>query len=406
MSPHDERTSRLLDVPGDLRIESVEGMSSLETAVGFVFGTESPEPIRGSVDGTASELVETLAALLVPALLRQPCIIEFSGGRDSSVLLAVALMVARREGLEEPVAATKRHPGVSESREDEWQEGLVRHLGVTEWVKLDFEDELDLVGPLAQQFLSRYGVVWPPMLWSMWPFLQLAKGGALVSGEGGDEMFGPRRSTPVARLLYEREMSKSVIKRSALAIAPRPFRQAVLSRHKEQPRVPWLRPRGLATVTDLIRKERLAEPFDWPASLFWQRSLRREAIFLRNAARLAAAADVLRVAPFLEGTFLRALGRTGGRLGYASRTAVLRANFSGLLPDDVLCRSTKAVFNRSWFARHTRDFVARWDGSGVETDLVDPEVLRSEWSRERPNALSDALLQSAWLAQTAPPVRP
>jgi hypothetical protein len=45
-----------------------------------------------------------LEELISPALERPPCVIGFSGGRDSSSLLALATHLARREGLPMPVA--------------------------------------------------------------------------------------------------------------------------------------------------------------------------------------------------------------------------------------------------------------------------------------------------------------
>lgn len=41
------------------------------------------------------------------------------------------------------------------------------------------------------------------------------------------------------------------------------------------------------------------------------------------------------------------------------------------------------------------DFVARWDGSGVDPELVDIEALRAEWEREPPYPQSYVLLQRA-----------
>jgi asparagine synthase (glutamine-hydrolysing) len=394
------QVGQLLDVPVDLTLSALETMSPLEIATGFVTGRDALAVPETSGGAARSGVRETLAQLLLPALTRSPCIIEFSGGRDSSLLLAVAIATARREGLAEPIAVTKRHPGLTETLEAEWQELVVRYLGVTDWVRLDFDSELDAVGPVAQRLLPLCGVVWPPMLWSMWPFLRLARGGSLVSGEGGDEMFGTRRPAPVAHLIYERHLKLSTLKHSAIALAPRPARVVLLRRlYREQPPLPWLRPDASAMANELFLQQQLAEPLRWRASLFWQRSLRSEAMFVRNASRLAAALEVERVVPFLDTSFLAALAKAGPFLGYSSRTAALRANFVGLLPDDVLSRRSKAFFNRAWFAQHTRDFASRWSGNGLDEQLVDPEALRAEWLRESPNALSVAALQAAWLAE-------
>ena len=400
MSASSPQVGQLLDVPADLKLSALETMSPLEIAAGFVSGPEGLALPGTSGRAARRGVRETLARLLLPALTRSPCIIEFSGGRDSSLLLAVAMATARREGLAQPIAVTKRHPGLTETLEDEWQELVVRYLGVADWVRLDFDSELDAVGPIAQRFLPRCGVVWPPMLWSMWPFLRLARGGALVSGEGGDEMFGPRRPTPVAHLIYERDLQLSALKHGAMALAPRPARELLLrSRYREWSLLPWLRPDALAMAKELFLQQQLAEPLRWRTGLFWQRGLRSETMFVRNASRLAAASEVERIVPFLDTSFLAALGKAGPFLGYSSRTAALRANFAGLLPDDVFSRRSKAFFNRAWFAQHTRDFASRWSGNGLDEQLVDPEALRAEWLRESPSALSIAALHAAWLAE-------
>lgn len=388
----------LLHVPLGLEMAGMEVMSPMEVAMGFVPGLD--EAVTPGPEGPGHKSpTEVLSALVLAALEHAPCLVEFSGGRDSSLLLAVAMTTARREGLSQPIAVTKRYPAVAESIEDEWQERVVKHLGVSEWVRLDFDAELDVIGPLAQGFVARQGVVFPPMLWSLWPFLQLARGGSLVSGEGGDEVFGVRRSRPLARLAYVRDFRRSTLRQAVSALAPRPVRAHLLRRrHRAQPKLAWLRPDVEASARELLVQEALTEPLDSRASLFWQRSLRREAMFLRNASRLAAAAGVKRAVPLLDPTFLTALGRAGGHLGYPSRTEALRANFSELLPDEVLSRRTKSVFNRAWFSRHAVSFAAEWDGSGLDEHLVDPEVLRGEWMSASPSSLSAAALQAAWLA--------
>ncbi len=48
---------------------------------------------------TAREAIERA---VLPALQRQPCLVAFSGGRDSSAVLAVAALVARRPGWRSP----------------------------------------------------------------------------------------------------------------------------------------------------------------------------------------------------------------------------------------------------------------------------------------------------------------
>jgi asparagine synthase (glutamine-hydrolysing) len=114
---------------------------------------------------------------------------------------------------------------------------------------------------------------------------------------------------------------------------------------------------------------------------------------------LASDADTVLVHPLLDPTFLAALARTGGRLGFGDRTAGMRAVFHDVLPDDVLCRATKAEYGEAFWGSGTREFAARWSGPGVDQQLVDPTALRREWLKPRPHEDSAMLLHAAWLAE-------
>ena len=107
------------------------------------------------------------------ALLRPPCGVAFSGGRDSSAVLAVAAHVARRDGLPQPIPITKVFPDVPTAEEGSWQESVVRHLGLDDWQRVVIHDELDLVGPLATANLVAHGVVWPPTIHGDVPVVEL-----------------------------------------------------------------------------------------------------------------------------------------------------------------------------------------------------------------------------------------
>lgn len=79
----------------------------------------------------------------------------------------------------------------------------------------------------------------------------------------------------------------------------------------------------------------------------------------------------------------------------------MRFLFRDLLPDEILSRHTKAHFNGVAFSEHSRAFVERWTGRGVNSELVDPEELMSEWRSSTPSAGTMVLLQAAWLAEEA-----
>ena len=102
----------------------------------------------------------------------------------------------------------------------------------------------------------------------------------------------------------------------------------------------------------------------------------------------------------MDAAVVDGLGREGGFLGPGSRTEVLRSLVGDLLPDAMLSRTSKAAFDGAWWTHHAREFVASWDGSGVDPQLVDIEALRAEWLSERPTGVTSAMLQAAFVAST------
>src|SRR5213078_2989334 len=111
-------TSHAVPFPG--------GMTPLEVAVGIPFGADGRAAEPPPLDGAGPPAV--LESALLEALARPPCVVAFSGGRDSSLLLAVAVRTARRHGLPEPVAATLRFPGRGDTDETGWQERVAQSL--------------------------------------------------------------------------------------------------------------------------------------------------------------------------------------------------------------------------------------------------------------------------------------
>ena len=122
----------------------------------------------------------------------------FSGGRDSSAVLALATHVARRRGATLPVPVTLRFAEHPESDESQWQEMVVRHLDLPEWIVIDRPDA-DLLDPGITERLDAWGLFYPSQIGSYLPIVEAAAGGVLLTGEGGDESFGgwqfPRRCT-------------------------------------------------------------------------------------------------------------------------------------------------------------------------------------------------------------------
>ena len=361
-------------------------------------------------------------AVVLEALRRPPCIVTFSGGRDSSVVLALAARVADEHGLPGPVPVTLRFPNDPESEESEWQELVVRHLGITEWLRLEFTDELDFVGPVAAATLRRHGLLWPPNAHFHVPGFERARGGAVLSGAFGDEIFteDPGR-VRVRQTLYRRRVpSRRDILRIGLALAPRPVRRAVIRRRLGyEPAPPWIGEQLLSEVRDRLASQRAAAPIRWDSSVRTFLRLRYAEAGVRALSILAGEYECVVRAPLGDPRFLASLATSIGRVGFSDRTQAMRALFSDLLPDEVLARSSKGAFRAAFWNRHVRRFAEQWSpgdaggGGGFDPGYaagfaagVDAGVLRDVWLRATDvdshlpefAIQSATALQAAWLA--------
>ncbi|WP_141711666.1 asparagine synthase-related protein [Jiangella alba] len=377
-------------------------LSAFEIATSWVHGSLSAPP----PPETAATPREALDDALRPALLRAPCFVSFSGGRDSSAILAAATALARREGHADPVPVTEIYPDVPDADEADWQRLVVEHLGLTEWVRLPIRGESDLLGDGARTSLLRRGVLWPPPFHVKDRLFETVTGGSILTGEGGDEVIGPRRTTPVTLLVRKRRRPRpELLAATAAALAPGPVRAFRVRRQMSgDAQQPWLRPAVARRHRRLLAADEGSEPLAWDRSLWWVRHRRAVDAVIANYSALGAEFDVAVGHPLLDTGFLAALTRFGGRWGFAGRTALMRILFADVLPDEILRRSSKASFDRAYMGEPTRAFARDWDGSGVDAALVDPETLRAGWLSDRPSTLSGTLLQQAWLAaQPSPP---
>lgn len=376
------------------------GLSQLEIASNLVLGAASPAshlPRRGRF---ASARI-ALEAAVQQALERTPCVVSFSGGRDSSAVLALAVHVARREGLELPIAVTLRFPGVDQADETAWQELVVRHLGVEEWERVEVGEELDMLGPYAQDVLKRCGLLWPANSYVHEPILRRAELGSLITGVDGDGVLGSWRWQAHADVASgRRARSVGNLVKVAHAASPRPVRSLVARRHEVQAPL-WLRPDAARAFVEAVRREHANEPFSWGRRVRWL-AQRKYLHLVRSSFETMARAHSVEVTHlFIDPGFLRSLA-DHSRFGPGDRTAAMRELFGDVLPEAVLSRRTKAVFGRSFASGQSREFIAGWSGGGLNEEIVDGEVLSRVWKEDAdPGRQSMLLLQSVWLASSA-----
>jgi Asparagine synthase len=370
-------------------------MRGIELATGLVVGVDGTRvPLRPRRVAPV-ELPGILEQALVPALQRAPCVVAFSGGRDSAGVLAAATKAARRQGLPLPIPASYRFAGVEDVDESAWQDSVVRHLELEDWVRVEVIDELDLVGPVARPLLRRFGPLWPPNSHFGGLLVPHARGGTFVTGVGGDELFEPGGHLVAQLLVGRRRLHRRDLRSAVAALAPRALR--VWRARRRVAALPWLTP-DAAAAHDRARAHESVQPLWWGRSVTddWWRSRHR----LATCASIAAACgdDVTVEHPFMDPTFLSAVAGALWRVGFPSRAAAMDLLFGDVLPRAVRQRSSKAAFFGPFVNRHSRAFIRSWDGTGVDETLVNVRTLRACWDESRVDARSYALLQSAWLA--------
>ena len=375
-------------------------LSASEIAIGQPIGTA---PLPAKPERVEPDPVRALRDALRPALLRPPCVVAFSGGRDSSLLLAVAADLAAREGLEPPIALTFRYPGDPAADESWWQELLVAYLhdrGLRlDWTCRDITDELDVIGPLTAPVLRAHGgPTYPAALGNTILLAQYARGGSLVTGNAGDEVLGGHRAGTLRAVARRRGrgLGASDWLQAGLCVAPKPVRARFA--RAQAGSLSWLRPAvRRAALAELAR---LADrPLRWDESV-WS-VLAPRAVSLGRQARDFAAVqqDCALVDPLGDLGFVASWAAFGGRWHGFTRSEGMRVLADDLLPRELLTRREKASFNVSRFGSASREFIRNWNGSGVDHELVDPEALHEAWAAGEPPGSTAMLLQQAWLGR-------
>lgn len=369
----------------------------MEACIGAVWGMDSlAPPLLASREHTPRSAVEQAVR---GRLARPPCAVAFSGGRDSSTVLAVAAAVARSHGLAPPIPVTNRFPLARTTDEGRWQEQVVRHLGLDDWVRLEWTDELDMLGPYGTRVLRRHGPLMPFNAHFLEPLLEYVRGGSLLTGIGGDELMAPSVRPVLSRLLFAgRRPRRRQVSELATEMAPRRLRTWVMAREVPIVGFRWLRP----AARRHIARDYARDLARWP--LRWDRSVRmlwrcRHLQCIRSTLHALGQAHDVRVgSPFLEPEVLSAYALSAGRAGPPERGTALVELVGDLLPEEVLRRKQKAAFDAPFFNVHARRFARSWSGRGMDAQLVDAEQLAAEWRSAEPSPNSYTLLQQAWLA--------
>lgn len=370
-------------------------LTPLEIATSTVAGRDPDRPSLPPTSAGANAQAALEQAVL-PAVARPPCVVTFSGGRDSSLVLAAAAAVARREGLPLPVPVTIDFVGIESAEESTWQHMVIDHLGLTDWERRPITDELDRLGPIVTGALKRNGLLWPLNCYVHEAVIDRAAGGSLMTGMFGDSLFGGGRWGRANQVLAGRARpgARDAL-RVGLAFAPRAVRREVARRRVQD--MPWLRPEARGEFEHIIAEAQASIPVRWTEWIDWYARRRSMTVSNLSMQALGAAADAQVIQPLSDPGLLAAMRDAGTARGFGTRTDAMRALFTELLPDPVLARADKAVFADAFRGEASRAFARSWNGEGVDTDIVDVDALAELWNKDSIHGRTTLLLHQAWL---------
>ncbi|MBJ7472047.1 MAG: hypothetical protein JHD16_12130, partial [Solirubrobacteraceae bacterium] len=336
-----------------------------EICVAILFGQDPGTAPLDLAGGLANEPRPIIERQIQEAMLRGPLWVAFSGGRDSSALLAIAASVARREGLAMPVPVTMVFPEVTDTDEEGWQRLVLEHLGlVDDWVRIQPGEELDMIGPYAERMLRPHGILLPPNSHAILPMIDaMGAGGTLLSGSGGDELMEGRPQRVSSAVRSRRRVRRVELSGCVIDDLPRPLQARVIRRgHSLLDGFHWLTPAARARLVEEEIAERAASPVRFDALLeraFCDRHFQMG----RYAYDLIGADTGTRVlAPFVERDVVAAFARSWGYRFPGARVRSLRGIVGDLLPESILARASKAEFVNVFATERLHGWVREWDG--------------------------------------------
>ncbi|MBY6539458.1 hypothetical protein HQ325_12315 [Rhodococcus sp. BP-349] len=336
------------------------------------------------------------------ALLRPPCLVSFSGGRDSSSVLAAAVSVARTEGLPLPVPVTMSFPADTASHEESWQHLVLDHLGITDRIVHELHDEMDIIGPDATAVLDAHGLMFPMNVHFHRRIFADAAGGTVLTGLGGDELGNAARERWTERSLAAGDVTGRTLSSLSYHLSPRVARIAVDIARTRTGDVahPWLNGTARRELRVLSALDRASEPLGWSRVLReWIPRHRYFTVVRDSFDRVARDTGTTVLHPFIEPATLSALASHNPFVGVGGRRALLRVLMGEDLPELLVTRKTKAEFGNSFWTDNTRRFAQSWTGGGFGdiARYIDEDGLRAEWSKQVPDARSMLLLQQLWM---------
>ncbi len=357
-------------------------------------------------------LFEVIVESIVRKLSDQPCYVELSGGCDSSLVLSAATTACRNANHDPPVSITFRFPLLPEMDETHYQETILDYLKLQPGSIFQITDEFDLLGPSAQKGLKEFGPICPAPLFSHVDTLRSLEPGLLLSGEGGDEVLGPRRIAGLHRALGSLRSGnfRGAAGNLLNAVGTSHTRHDRIRKRTDGSKIDWIEPNEVARFLDENFRWSAEEPLrpsQYPAH--YQQSQTAKFCFHQlTEVRRWTGQDFF--APLMDPTVVQAVADLTPAWKTRNRNEVLNYHFTDNLPTMILQRTSKAIFQPVYVNRYTKEFARSWSGQ-TNDSLVDGAKLKRYLMQEDVNKIHNLvflLLQQAWLdeqgvTETLPP---
>lgn len=381
---------------GAFSVGNPANLTSLDVACGMPLGCNSihpPRPRRSSLDEFANLLFSS-------SFGRGPCYMPFAGGRESSMWLAMATRYARRHGYRDPVPMTLRYPGLASPEQLTLQELIIAQLGLGDWERVEPDDDLDLIGPVAGAALRQTGPLWPPHAYVMAPLLEAARDGVFLLLTGLEDFFTWWRWVPLASVFagYRRPTARDAALLGAV-LMPVALRVRAARRRGIPPPMPWLRPAAERDALALFRTRQAAVPVRCNRAMTAQSTHR---CFTGAAGTFRALGETLGTTmdqPQCRPGVVESLAGACGWRGFAGLRGMLEQLAGELLPADLFVERPAPDAIGVFFGARSREFATSWSGRGLDESIVDVETLRQTWLSDRPDPRTACLLQYAWLTE-------
>jgi hypothetical protein len=383
--------------PLSLPVGNVAGLTELDLATGVLLGTRPLPPLPPAPRDMS--LKQVMMDATESGMTDGPFFVAFSGGRDSAAALALTTVTARARGYPDPIPITLRYPGVQGEGDVERQELVVRHLGLSDWERVEVHDELQIVGPIATRVVRRLGVLWPANAFTLVPLLERARGGTLRIAGGSTDFFAFWRWAPLSDVLAgHRRPTRRDLGLLMATILPVRARAAIARRRGIPPPMPWLRRDAERRARELITGRSAKVPLRFDRAVHTQFTHRCSEGAIRSMQALADDVGTRIVQPYFNARCISAIAAAGGARGFGNKARCVEAVLGDLLPAEALQRGDSPVMSRVLFGHYTRDFAERWSGKGLDDSLVSPDALRAIWLGEEHDWRTSGLMQLAWLS--------